>query len=259
MKKSKKIITILFSLFLTIALSGCGTANIGMNTTLNEDGSGTFSLKLATTGIFAQSNPSSDTTNKDNSNDTKNKLFNSALNDIPSNQYKDGDKNIDEKTINFKNVKELNDLFKDAKDSDLTVNITENKQLFKTTYVYTMKLPKEFSMKSMTTEIEKNQDSAQSMGITNEQILSFLGQAISLSTSVSLPGKIVSQNATSTNGNILKWDYALSQINPDNVMTATCEVMNKTNISIASGIGILLLIIAALVIVKKVKKKNNNE
>lgn len=259
MKKSKKIIPILFSLFLSIVLSGCGTANIGMNTTLNKDGSGTFSFKLATTGIFAQNDSLSDTTNKDNSTDTKNELFNSPLNNVESKKYKDGDKNIEEKTISFKNVKELNDLFKDAKDNDLTVNINEKKQLFKTTYVYTMRLPKEFSMKNMAEEINKNQSSAESIGVTNEQILSFVGQALSLSTSVTLPGKIVSQNATSTNGNILKWDYALSQINPDNSMTATCEVMNKTNIIIASSIGILLLIVTSVVIIKKVKKKSNNE
>lgn len=82
-------------------------------------------------------------------------------------------------------------------------------------------------------------------------------QAISFSASITLPGKIISQNATSVSGNTLKWEYSLSPVNPDNAMTATCEITNITNIYIANGIGVLLLIIAIVGILKLKKSRPN--
>lgn len=233
--------------------------NIGAQTKIDEKGVGDFVLKLSTTGIYSQALQQGQTSS--NTPTTEDSLFSKDLaKNTTAKEYADGDKQIREWTMHFNNLQEFNDHFKTAKAGEFKVNIAENKSFFKNTYVYTMNLPDKFTAEELSKDVNKNENSNQNAIVSEKDVVDFLSTSISVSNSLTVPGKVIKTNATKTEGNILSWGYTLSQIKKGDTMTATYEITNTQNIALACvGGGVIIITLIAFAVSANKKKKKEQE
>lgn len=157
--------------------------------------------------------------------------------------------------MNFKNLSELNRNY--TKDSNFVVNVKQNNGLIHNTYTYEMRFPKGFNASSVKADAKQHNESIAASN-TNDKDLNVFIDKIPFENDVTLPGKIISSNAIKSNGNKLTWNYYLSQITPDTVMTATYTLDNKQNEIVFTLIGVVAFITVGIYLYR-VRKKLRTE
>jgi hypothetical protein len=250
---SNKIIASLILCFCMFSLYGCGKADLGMTSKINENGSGEIVIIAALSGVFAQQ--AATATTEESTNAMLN-AFNLKGKNIKTETTEANGIKTTKITFVFNNLDELNNVFKDVKDTDFKINVEKKVSLFKTQYVYTIKLPANFNVDAMMKELEKDPSVASNQLIDKNTIASFIGSAITVKNTLTIPGKLITSNATKTEQNTLTWDYAFSQLRTNEAFTATYEVANKVNISIAAAGAVLVFGIGFFALIRR--KKTNS-
>lgn len=243
----KIVIYILFACILS--LYGCGKAELGMNTNINENESGEIKFTATLTGIFAQQSDS--LTGSEDSSQGILSAFNLEDKNVTTETKEENGIKTTTVTYPFKNLDELNSLLKSSEGNEFYMNIEKKESFFKTQYIYTMKLPSNFNMDAMMSEIKNNQSEGDTPLIEENTISSFIGSSISVKNNLTTPGKLISSNATKTEQNTLTWEYTLLQLKTGETFTATYKVANKTNIAVAVGGGILILLVGSGLIIRR--------
>lgn len=228
------VAVILLVLLLAVAVSGC-QIQMGLNTTVKDNGSGTFGFRLAADkeilDLMGQQGGSSDD------------LFGELKKNLPQDWKSeegtdpDGTKWV-KVSVEFKDTDELQTILKDAGSGvelDLSsFSLTQKKGFFSTTTEYSLKL-------DMASALSGIGDIG---GMGDQLTPSVLSSILVFENRVTLPGSIKSNNATKVEGNTLIWQ---PQLSGSTEMTATSESIRWSIIYIL--IGAVVVLIALLVIV----------
>lgn len=230
----KKILLIMISFMAIILLSGCGKLEMGSDTSINTDGSGYFSMKLIYDNIIAQN------------------LKDGVLKEENVRKYRENKDYIEEYKVEFKNVSELNKKLSN-RSQDYKVTITENKGILNNKYTYEMRFLNYYDATSIANSLNIKTEMTVST-TNNDRVNSFLDE-VAYTNTVTLPGKIITSNASERSGNTLRWSYYLGQISPETVMTATYTMENTTGIRIIYTIVSILIILTVVYIIRKIRMK----
>ena len=214
---SKIVIPVFFVCILS--LYGCGNAQLGINTKINENESGEIRFTSTLTGIFAQQ--SDILTGSEDNSEGIISAFNLQDKNVTTETKDENGIKTTTVTYPFTYLDEVNSLLKTSGDNEFYLNIEKKKSFFKTQYIYTMKLPSNFNMDIMMSEI-KNSLSGESASLIDDTTISdFTGSSVSVMNTLTVPGRLVSSNATKTEQNTLTWEYTLAQLKSDETFTAS--------------------------------------
>jgi len=249
----KKILAALCVVACILSLSGCGKVDLGVNTKIDEKGAGEIVFTTVLSGIFAQQSEAAVDSEAGNTG-----MLEGIDPDNPNitteTKEENGIKTITS-TFKFNNLDELNGLVKDTENEGFVLNVEKKSSFFKTQYIYTFKLPSEFSMDSLMNQLKSDENLTSNPMFDTNTISSFIGSAITFKNTITVPGKIISSNAAKSEQNTLTWEYTLSQIKSGDTYTVTYEITNTTNIALAATGAIILIVIAAVIIIKRKNPK----
>jgi hypothetical protein len=245
----KKWISSIALVTLCFLFAGCGSLKLGANTTINSDGSGNFVMRQVSEGVYLEIvNPES---NSD--------FFGGIYKNSSKRVYNEGEKTIHEIKVPFKSIKELNKLFEDATSSNIKILVNIERGLFTNKYNYRLHLPDILAIdESMKYIKESGQyDMITEKGLTDEDTKKFIGSSITFESSLTVPGKILENNATTINKDTANWSAPLSEINPKQPLELNYETpSNLLVMLVAGGIIILALVGIVILVIRKRNKKN---
>ena len=245
----KKWISLMALISLCFIFAGCGSLKLGANTTLNSDGSGNFVMRQVSEGVYSEivnPEPNSD-------------FFGGIYKNSSKRVYNEGDKTIHEIKVPFKSIKELNKLFEDATSSNIKIVVDIDRGLFINKYSYRLYLPDILKIDESMKYIKKSgqYDMITDEGLTEEDTKKFIGSSITFESSLTVPGKILENNATTINKNTANWSATLAQINPSKPLELNYEApSNLAVLLIVGGIIILALVGIVILVIRKRSKRN---
>ncbi|WP_238882691.1 hypothetical protein [Clostridium sp. YIM B02551] len=234
MKKRFSIITILI---LSLFLVGCGTVKLNSFTNINKDGSGDFKFQVLYDNVVAR------LLGRDFINvDEMKKLG------FETSKYVKDNNNVEEVSIKFNNLNDVNKLLADKKYATLSVNeakgVTENQ--------VTINL----SVNSSLVDDAINQTGGSSA--YDATLINYV-KNVEITNQITVPGRIVSSNATDKSGDYTAiWKYKLGQIDQNTkiTLTYTTDGIVKKNYILPITIVVILsiAIIAAIIYKRKIAK-----
>ncbi|MDD7793875.1 hypothetical protein [Clostridium sp. 'White wine YQ'] len=233
----KKRISIMAILLLSLFLVGCGIVKMSSFTNINKDGSGDFKFQVLYDNVVAR------LVGRDfiNADEMKKLGFETS-------KYVKDNNNVEEVSIKFNNLNDVNKLLADKRYATISVNeakgVTENQ--------VTINL----SVNSSLVDDAINQTGGTSA--YDATLINYV-KNVEITNQITVPGRIVSSNATDKSGdNTAIWKYKLGQIDQNTkiTLTYTTDGIVKKNYILPITIGVILAIsiIAALIYKRKIAK-----
>lgn len=233
----KKRILIIGILLLSLLLAGCGIVKLNSFTNINKDGSGDFKFQILYDNVVAK------LVGRDfiNADEMKKLGFETS-------KYVKDSNNVEEVSIKFNNLNDVNKLLADKRYATINVNeakgVTENQ--------VTINLIVNSSLVD---------DAINQTGGSNSYDATLINYVknIEITNQITVPGRIVSSNATDKSGDTTAiWKYKLGQIDQNtkiSITYATDGIVKKNYIlPITLGVILAIAIIAAIIYKSKIAK-----
>ena len=259
MKKSCKVLCLMLVVFM---LSGCMKMNMDMS--IHKDKSMDLSVTVAVANSLLQQSSDSTIMSEEDIKEAEDQGFKVK-------EYSDGSMTGYTLTKNYSNIddvsteKETNLNLEESMEGAQEDMFTVKKGLFKNKYTVKMKNDTADEVQNQTgldnSYIEDDTENYDDSYIddntedySSDMDLSMLMASMDLKYTVSLPYKVLSSNATTTENDGKKLTWNLMDSNLENI-EFSFELYNMTNIYIAAGIALAIIIIIIILIIKKRKPK----